>query len=62
MTATTSGTALARPRIAYFWWLRESHRAARPVHTADTYVCSERNYIPSSTADMWRRGAPRPLR
>jgi hypothetical protein len=63
MTATVSGTSLTRPRIAYFWWLREARRSTTATTDAvDTYVCSDRDYIPASTADMWGRGAPQRLR
>jgi hypothetical protein len=63
MTATFAPTQQARPRIAYFWWLREA-RNATPIQTTDapSYLATDRNYIPASTADLWRRGAPRPLR
>ena len=62
MTATLAPTAQVRPRITYFWWLREARAITKPAAAAPSYVPADADYIPSGTADLWRRCAPRPLR
>jgi len=50
MTALT--TPSTRVRIPFFWWQNEVARTTPVVE--DNYQRCDTDYIPSSTADMWR--------
>ena len=55
---TASGTT-ARPRITYFYWLNARRAQQRRVQqTGDNVVYLESSYIPTGTADLWRRTKP----
>lgn len=61
MTAVSASQAGARgPRVAFFWWLSRN-RSGQFADAIDAdsdagYVVSDADYIPTGTADLWRRG------
>lgn len=61
--ASRSGARSSTPRIPYFWWLRtaESTRRRTAAEQVDEveYIAFEADYIPTSTADLWRQGRTR---
>jgi hypothetical protein len=45
----------ARPRIPYFFWLGARRTQQTNARQTDNVVYLESSYIPTGTADLWRR-------
>jgi hypothetical protein len=62
--ATARGVRTARLSIPFFWWVREAdvHSASSSVEAEYAYTASDNDYIPSSTADLWKSSSRRSYR